>query len=116
MREVLSSWVQIKNLAALQDTANDRLKAKIIDISDALQDDYEIIFELIPTFILTAEVEKDLEAYNNQISTDDSISASIALVDAERLKFRYDEALNRTRPYINYDFRVESGKYYGDFN
>ena len=116
MREVLSSWVQIKNLAALQDTANDRLKAKIIDISDALQDDYEIIFELIPTSILTAEVEKDLEAYNNQISTDDSISASIALVDAERLKFRYDEALNRIRPYINYDFRVESGKYYGDFN
>ena len=55
LREVLSSWVQIKDLAALQEAANDRLKAKILDISDALQDDYEIVFELITTSALTAE-------------------------------------------------------------
>lgn len=111
LREVLSSWIQIKDLATLQEAANDRLKAKILDISDALQDDYEIVFELITTSALTAEAAKDLEAYNNQLSADDSISASIALVDAEGLKFRYDEALNRSRPYINYDFTVEPGKY-----
>lgn len=111
LREVLSSWVQIKDLAALQDAANERLKAKILDISDALQDDYEVIFELITTSKLTEEAEKDLEAYNNQLSSDETINASIVLVDSEGLRFRYDEALNRTRPYINYDFTVESGKY-----
>lgn len=101
LREVLSSWIQIKDLDALQDAANDRLRAKILDISDALQDDYEIIFELITASTLTDDAEKDLEAYNNQLSADDAISASIVLVDAEGLMFRYDEALNRTRPYIN---------------
>lgn len=53
LREALSSWIQIKDLAALQDAANERLKAKILDISDALQDDYEVIFELITTSKLT---------------------------------------------------------------
>lgn len=111
LREVLSSWVQIKDLAALQDAANDRLKAKILDISNALQDDYEIVFELITTSTLTEDAEKDFENYNNQLAADDSLSASIALIDAEGLRFRYDEALNRARPYINYDFTVEPGKY-----
>lgn len=106
LREVLSSWIQIKDLDALQDAANDRLRAKILDISDALQDDYEIIFELITASTLTDDAEKDLEAYNNQLSADDAISASIVLVDAEGLMFRYDEALNRTRPYINYDLTI----------
>jgi hypothetical protein len=111
LREVLSSWVQIKNLDALQDAANDRLKTKILDISNALQDDYEVVFELITTAALTAEAERDLENYNNQLAADDSVSASIMLVDAEGLKFRYNEALKRARPYINYDFAVEPGKY-----
>ena len=111
LREVLSSWVQIKNLDALQEAANNRLKRKILDISDALKDDYEVIFELITTSSLSDDAEKDLEAYNNQLSSDPSISASIALVDADGLKFRYDEALNRARPYINYDFTVEPGKF-----
>lgn len=111
LREVLSSWMQIKNLDALQDAANDRLKTKILDISNALQDDYEVVFELITTAALTADAERDLENYNNQLAADDSVSASIMLVDAEGLKFRYDEALKRARPYINYDFAVEPGKY-----
>lgn len=111
LREVLSSWMQIKNLDALQDAANDRLKTKILDISNALQDDYEVVFELITTATLTADAERDLENYNNQLAADDSVSASIMLVDAEGLKFRYDEALKRARPYINYDFAVEPGKY-----
>lgn len=106
LREVLSSWIQIKDLDALQDAANDRLRAKILDISDALQDDYEIIFELITASTLTDDAEKDLEAYNNQLSADDAISASIVLVDAEGLMFRYDEALNRTRPYINWNLTI----------
>ena len=77
----------------------------------SLKDDYEVIFELITTSSLSDDAEKDLEAYNNQLSSDPSISASIALVDADGLKFRYDEALNRARPYINYDFTVEPGKF-----
>lgn len=110
VREVLSSWFQIKNLDALQEAANNRLKAKIVDISNALQENYEVVFELITTATLTDEAKKDLENFNNQLADDDSINASIALIDAEGLQFRYDEALNRARPYLNYDFTVEPGK------
>lgn len=111
LREVLSAWMQIKDLAALQESANNRLKSKIMDISNALQEDYEIVFELITTAALSTDAMKDWEAFNTKISEDDSLSASISLVDAQSLAFRYDEALNRARPYINYDFTVEPGKY-----
>ena len=32
-------------------------------------------------------------------------------MDNETLRFRYDEALNKARPYINHDFYIEDGKY-----
>lgn len=35
----------------------------------------------------------------------------MGLVDNDTLEVRYEEALNRNRPYINYEFSVESGKY-----
>ena len=44
LREVLSSWVQIKDLEHLQDGANQKLKIKICEIAKALEDDYEICF------------------------------------------------------------------------
>ena len=39
------------------------------------------------------------------------MSANLVVVDNDTLKFKYDEALNRNRPYINYEFFLESGKY-----
>ena len=111
VREVLSSWMQIKDLDKLQEEANNKLKIKISDISSALQDDYEIIFELITTSTLTPAAAKDFEVFNNRLSEDENLSASMVLVDKDGLAFRYDEALNRTRPYINYDFAIEPGKY-----
>ena len=42
LREVLSSWVQIKNLPKLQEAANDKLRIKINEISNALEDDYNV--------------------------------------------------------------------------
>ena len=47
LREILSSWTQIKDLQHLQENANEKLKAKIIEISSALDDDYEVCFELL---------------------------------------------------------------------
>jgi hypothetical protein len=42
LREVTSSWIQIKNLAKLQEAANEKLQAKISEIATALEDDYEV--------------------------------------------------------------------------
>lgn len=111
LREVLASWQYLKDLPALQENANDRLKAKIKDIADALQDDYEIMFELITPAGLTESAKADAETFNKQLVEDDTLSANLFIVDKDTLSFRYDEALNRERPYINHDFELENNKF-----
>ena len=111
LREVLSSWIQIQNLAHLQEGANHNLQVKISEIATALEDDYEVCFELIMTSTLTDSAKHDLEVFQKNLSDNEAISANLILVDNETLKFKYDEALNRSRPYINHEFNLEVGKY-----
>ena len=110
LREVLTSWVLIKDLSTLQESANDKLKIKINEIAQALEDDYDICFELIVTSSLTTAAEKDLASFRKELAENDSLSANFMLVDNSTLKFRYDEALNKSRPYINHDFLLENDK------
>lgn len=111
LREVIASWLLIQDLAQLQADANDALKVKINEIAAALEDDYEVCFELITTSTLTEAAQKDFQAFQMKLSENESLSANFVLVDSELLQTRYDEALNKSRPYINYEFTVESGKY-----
>ena len=110
LREVLSSWIQIKDLQKLQENANEKLKIKINEISTALEDDYEICFELIITSELTDSAKNDLATFQKEISEDTAFSANLVLVDNETLKFKYDEALNKSRPYINHEFNIDTSK------
>lgn len=111
LREVTSSWIQIKNLAKLQEAANEKLQAKISEIATALEDDYKVCFELITTSGLTDSAKSDLAAFQTELAESETLSANLVLVDNETLQARYDEALNRNRPYINYEFSIEQGKY-----
>ena len=111
LREVLASWIQIKDLAHLQDRANNKLQIKISEMANALEDDYEICFELITTSTLTDAAKRDLEAFQRELAESETLSANLVVVDNETLRFKYDEALNRNRPYINHEFQLESGKY-----
>lgn len=110
LREVLASWVEIKNLPKLQEDANEKLRVKINELATALEDDYEVVFELITTAGLTESAKADLATFQKELSEDDSLSANLVLVDNEMLKFKYDEALNKNRPYINHEFKVDSSK------
>lgn len=111
LREVLSSWAQIRDLAKLQESANEKLKIKINELSRAIDDSYEICFELITTSVLTESAKNDLEIFRKLLSDNDDISANIIVVDNDTLQFRYNEALNKSRPYINHSFTLEDGKY-----
>lgn len=110
LREVLSSWMLIKDLPKLQDSANDKLQSKITELATAIDEDYHICFELLTTSSLTASAQDDLVAYNRQLTEDEKLSASIVLVDADLLQSRLDEAFDHARPYINYEFPVEGDK------
>lgn len=111
LREVLSSWIQIKNLKELQDSANEKLKVKINELATALEDDYEVCFELITTAGLTEDAKKDLAVFQKELAENDTLSANLVLVDDETLSFKYDEAAQRYRPYINHEFVLEDNKY-----
>lgn len=111
LREVLSSWIQIQDLAHLQEGANHNLQVKISEIATALEDDYEVCFELIMTSALTDSAKFDLKLFQKELSDNETISANLVVVDNETLRFKYNEALNRSRPYINHEFKLEDGKY-----
>lgn len=111
LREVLASWIQIQDLAKLQDAANDKLKQKISEIAQAIEDDYEICFELVTTAELTDSAKADLATFQNKLSENDTLSANLLLVAGDDIQARYDEALNKNRPYINYEFTLEPGKF-----
>lgn len=111
LREVLSSWIQIQDLAHLQEGANHSLQVKISEMATALEDDYEVCFELITTSSLTDSAKRDLEVFQKKLSDNETLSANLVVVDNETLRFKYNEALNRNRPYINHEFNLEEGKY-----
>lgn len=111
LREVLSSWIQIKDLTQLQDGANHKLQVKINEIANALEDDYEICFELITTSKLTDAAKADLSTFQRELAESEVLQANLDVVDKDSLKFKYDEALNKNRPYINHEFTLENGKY-----
>jgi len=111
LREVLSSWVQLKDLVRLQETANEKLKRRLSDISIALDDEYEVRFELITTGELTDPAKEDVKSFQEQVAKDEELPASIHVVDNEELERRYDIALERESPIINYDLVLENDKY-----
>lgn len=67
LREVLSSWIQIKDLARLQNVANERLSRKLSELAAALEEDYEISFELITTGTLTEAAQHDFQAFKKNL-------------------------------------------------
>lgn len=111
VREVLSSWVLVQNLNQLQEAANAKLKVKINEISAALDDGYEICFELVTTATLTDQAQRDVDMFSKKLADDEELNANFVVVDNEMLKFKYDEALNKTNNYINFTFQLEPGKY-----
>jgi len=114
LREVLSSWIQLRDLVKLQETANDKLKRKLAEVATALDDEYEISFELITTSSLTNSAKDDLALFQKQIANlaeKEDIPATLTVIDKDELVRRYDLALERENPSIRYSLKLENGKY-----
>ncbi len=111
LREVLSAWLQLKDLARLQETANNKLKMKLAEVALALDDDYDVMFELLTTGTLTPSAQNDFATYQAQFAKADDLPASIHLVDRDELRRRYDLALDRENPSISHTLKLEPGKY-----
>lgn len=114
LREVLSAWVQLKDPERLQEVGNNKLKRKLADIAKALEDEYELCFELITTSALTPSAQNDLATFQKQLadlSEKEDIPSQLNLVDADELRRRYDLALERDNPIVKHTFTLEPGKF-----
>jgi hypothetical protein len=111
LREVLSSWIQLKDLVRLQEVANTKLKRRLSEVSTALDDDYDVSFELITTSSLTDSAKKDLATFQEQLADAEDFAATIHLVDQDELRRRYDMALETDNPSIRHMVRLEPGRY-----
>jgi hypothetical protein len=111
LREVLSSWVQLKDLVKLQEIANLNLKRKLSEVAAALAEDYEVAFELITTSSLTDGAREDLATFQEELANADDFPATITLVDQDELRRRYELALERENPSITHTFNLEPGRY-----
>ncbi len=113
LREVLSSWIQLRDLVRLQEVGNLKLKRKLSEVSKALEDDYEIEFELITTGILTEAAQEDLATFQTQLvdlSENNEFYASLKVIDSNELKRRYDMALEKDNPSINHKIDLSKSK------
>lgn len=111
LREVLSSWVQLKDIARLQETGNQKLKRRLPEVATALEDEYSVSFELLITGQLTDAAKNDLARFQEEIANADDFSGELHIIDPDEMKRRYDMALERENPLLSHQLQLESGKY-----
>ena len=88
LREVLSAWIQMRDLVRLQEVCNNKLKQKLSEVARAIEDEYEVCFELITTASLTDSAEKDLATFQEQLaelSAKDEFPATLMLVNEDEI-------------------------------
>lgn len=105
LREVLSAWIQMRDLVRLQEVGNNKLKQKLSEVARALEDEYEVCFELITTAGLTDSAQKDLATFQEELaelSAKDELPATLLLVNEDEIRRRYDIALERENPSLSH--------------
>lgn len=114
LREVLSAWLQVKDLARLQNASNAKLQRKLSELAAAIDEDYEVSFELITTGQLTKAAAADLATFQQElarIGERDDIDATIHVVDNEELRRRYEFAIETDNPSVNYTLQLAGSKF-----
>src|SRR3989338_3153501 len=114
LREVLSSWIQLRDLVRLQEVANEKLKRKLSEIAKAFEDEYEVAFELLTTSNLTDSAKKDLATFQKQLaelSEKEDFVYTINLIDSEEILRRYEIALEQENPSIKHIIDLSNSKY-----
>jgi len=114
LKEVLSSWLQLRDIVRLQEVGNIKLKRKLSEVAKAFEDDYEVAFELITTSTLTASANNDLATFQKQLADlaeNEDFPSSITVIDKNELKRRYDLALEMENPSITHTIDLSSNRF-----
>lgn len=98
LREVLSAWTRLKDLPKLQMECSGKLAERLEAMRAALDDDYDVQFELLTTGHLTPAAETDFNAFKEAMSDDADFNAGLTLVNTALLETRLSEAEQRDLP------------------
>src|SRR5665647_41399 len=110
LQEILSAWVRIQDLHSLQNDGNDKIKERIETLRQALDDEYDIVFELLTIGNLTPAAEKDLKAFSERLEQSNDFTASITLVNSEIIETRLIDAESKELPAINHSITIDPEK------
>jgi len=110
VREVLSAWTRLKDLPKLQTECSGKLAERLEAMREALEDDYDVEFELLTTGELTAAAMTDLDAFKEAMSSDNGLEASLILVNSEILETRLLEAEQKELPELTAELKIDMEK------
>jgi len=110
LQEVLSAWMRLQDLSALQKDCNDKLKRKVEAIRKALDEEYRVDFELLTTGDLTDGAKADLKTFAEKLSESDDFTVTLTLVDTELLETRLAEADAHELPSLQHTIKVDAAK------
>src|ERR1700688_2433639 len=88
LQEVLSAWMRLQDLPALQKDCTEKLKRKLEAVRKGLDEEYRVDFDLLTTGDLTEAAKSDLAIFSENLSESDDFAASLTLVDTELLETR----------------------------
>jgi len=110
LREVLSAWVRFHDLEGLQKDANERLKERIEATRKALDEEYEVEFEILTTGELTQSASDDFIAFQKEIESSTDFEASLTLVNTPVLETRLADAEARDLPVLSHTLTLEPSR------
>ncbi len=110
LQEILSAWVRIQDLHSLQTDGNDKLKERIEALRQALDDEYDITFELLTTGKITPAADSDFRVFAEKLEQSRDFNATITLVDSEVIETRLTDAESKELPAINHTIKIDSDK------
>jgi hypothetical protein len=110
LQEVLSAWMRLQDLSALQRDCNEKLKRKLEAVRKALDEEYRVDFELLTTGELTDAAKADLKVFSEKLSESDDLTATLTLVDTDLLETRLAEADAHELPSLQHVLKVDPAK------
>lgn len=107
IREVLSAWTRLKNLPQLQLECSGKLAERLEATRLAIEDEYDVHFELLTTGQLTPGAVTDFNAFQREMADDAELGAGLTLVDSALIETRLSEAEQRDLPELMAEIDVD---------
>ncbi len=107
VEELFTAWRRIEDLEYLQQTGNQRLKERIEALRLAIDEEYELVFELISTASNIDDFSADFNGFNSFLESVGSFTSSFTLVGERLIEHRLAEAEQANLPELSHTIKID---------